>query len=243
MRNLIVTLGLAMLVLLASSARAQVGVLAAQPFEEGKDYVVMPNAKRATDAPGIEAVTFFWYGCGHCYNLDPLINQWAANLPSDVHFVRYPALFGGAWNIHGQLYLTLEAMGVEEKLHSAVFEAIQRQNRRLLTPDETLAFLQEHNIDPELFTKTFTSFGVKSQVQRISDLAKSYNLTGVPVMIIDGKYRFDISSAGGPERMLQLADFLIAKERKALKLESQKGDAKNATTPQSSQTTAVTTVQ
>jgi thiol:disulfide interchange protein DsbA len=74
-------------------------------------------------------------------------------------------------------------------------------------------FLAGEGIDKEAFLKTYNSFGVKSQLEKAKKLAMAYQISGVPVMVVNGKYRFDIGSAGGPQQVLQVADHLIGKER------------------------------
>jgi len=160
-------------------------------------------------------VELFWYGCPHCYQFEPTVKPWAEQLPDDVDFKRIPAMFGGIWNAHGQLFITLESMGVEPKVHDAVFAAYHQDRKKLATPEEMAEFLAGQGIDKQAFLKAYNSFGVRSRVEQAKKLGMAYQITGVPVMIVNGKYRFDLGSAGGPERTLQVADFLIEKERAA----------------------------
>ncbi|PKL98067.1 MAG: thiol:disulfide interchange protein, partial [Gammaproteobacteria bacterium HGW-Gammaproteobacteria-9] len=163
----------------------------------------------------IEVVELFWYGCPHCYQFEPVIKPWVEQLPEDVQFKRIPAMFGGIWNVHGQLFIALESMGVEPKVHDAVFAAYHQERKKLATPDEMADFLAGHGIDKQAFLKAYNSFGVRGRVEQAKKLGMAYQITGVPVMIVNGKYRFDLGSSGGPERTLQVADFLIEKERAA----------------------------
>ncbi|MNG82754.1 Thiol:disulfide interchange protein DsbA precursor [compost metagenome] len=166
--------------------------------------------------PGkIEVVELFWYGCPHCYSFEPTINPWAEKLPADVNFKRIPAMFGGPWDAHGQMFLTLEAMGVEHKVHAAVFDAIQVQRKHLTKPEDMAEFLATQGVDKDKFLATFNSFAIQGQVKQAKELAKKYEITGVPAMVVNGKYRFDLGSAGGPEGVLNVADQLIDKERAA----------------------------
>ena len=160
-------------------------------------------------------VELFWYGCPHCYQFEPTLNPWIKTLPADVNFVRIPALFGGIWDVHGQLFITLESMGVEQRVHDAVFNAIHNEKRKLATAEEMAEFLAAHGIDKSKFLSTFNSFAVKGQMAKAKKLAVAYQISGVPVLIVGGKYRFDIRSSGGPQETLQVADFLIQKERSA----------------------------
>ncbi|MNM78719.1 Thiol:disulfide interchange protein DsbA precursor [compost metagenome] len=122
-------------------------------------------------------------------------------------------MFGGVWNLHGQLFLTLESMGVEQKVHDAIFQAIHKEGQKLATPEEMAEFVAQHGVDKDKFLSTYNSFAIKGQIEKAKKLGMAYQISGVPTMVVNGKYRFDIGSAGGPEQALQLADFLIAKER------------------------------
>ena len=185
------------------------------PLEAGKTYIELSNAVPVAVPGKIEVVELFWYGCPHCYAFEPVVNPWAEKLPSDVNFVRLPAMFGGPWDAHGQMFLTLEAMGVEHKVHAAVFNAIQKEGKRLTDKNEMAEFLATQGVDKEKFLQTFDSFAIKGQIAKAKDLAKKYEISGVPTMVVDGKYRFDLGTAGGPEQALNVADQLIAKERAA----------------------------
>ncbi|KVV01425.1 MULTISPECIES: thiol:disulfide interchange protein DsbA [unclassified Pseudomonas] len=210
MRNLILSAALVSASLFGMSAQA-----ADVPLVAGETYVELSNPVPVAEPGKIEVVELFWYGCPHCYSFEPVINPWAEKLPADVHFVRIPAMFGGPWDAHGQMFLTLEAMGVENKVHSAVFNAIQKEGKRLTDKNDMADFLATQGVDKDKFLATFDSFAIKGQISKAKELAKKYEVSGVPTMIVDGKYRFDLGTAGGPEQALNVADQLIAKERAA----------------------------
>ncbi|MGE8407742.1 MAG: thiol:disulfide interchange protein DsbA [Pseudomonas sp.] len=188
---------------------------AAEPIEAGKQYIELSNPVPVSQPGKIEVVELFWYGCPHCYAFEPTINPWSEKLPADVNFKRVPAMFGGPWDAHGQMFLTLEAMGVEHKVHAAVFDAIQNQKKHLTKPDDMADFLATQGVDKDKFLATFNSFAIKGQIAQAKELAKKYEITGVPSLVVNGKYRFDLGTAGGPEGVLNVADQLIAKERAA----------------------------
>ncbi|KPG77610.1 thiol:disulfide interchange protein DsbA [Pseudomonas libanensis] len=210
MRNLILSAALVTASLFGMTAQA-----ADVPLEAGKTYVELSNPVPVSVPGKIEVVELFWYGCPHCYAFEPTINPWAEKLPSDVNFKRIPAMFGGPWDAHGQLFLTLEAMGVEHKVHNAVFEAIQKQGKRLTKPEEMADFVATQGVDKDKFLATFNSFAIQGQIKQAKELAQKYGVQGVPTLIVNGKYRFDLGSTGGPEQTLHVADQLIAKERAA----------------------------
>jgi len=208
MRNLILSAALVTASLFGMTAQA-----ADVPLEAGKTYVELSNPVPVSVPGKIEVVELFWYGCPHCYAFEPTINPWVEKLPSDVNFKRIPAMFGGPWDAHGQLFLTLEAMGVEHKVHNAVFNAIQKEGKRLTKPDEMADFVATQGVDKDKFLATFNSFAIQGQIKQAKELAQKYGVQGVPTMIVNGKYRFDLGTTGGPEQTLNVADQLIAKER------------------------------
>jgi thiol:disulfide interchange protein DsbA len=208
MRNLIFGAALAISSLFGLTAHAE-------PVA-GQQYVELSSPVPVSKPGKIEVVELFWYGCPHCYQFESTLNPWIKQLPDDVNFVRIPALFGGLWNVHGQAFITLDMMKVEHKVHDAVFNAIHQEKKKLGTPEEFADFVATQGVDRDAFLKTFNSFAVKGQMEKAKKLAMAYQISGVPVMIVGGKYRFDIGSAGGPTQALEVADYLIAKEREAL---------------------------
>jgi len=208
MRNLILSAVLAGVSLFGATAHAE-------DIQAGKQYVELGSPVPVAQPGKIEVVELFWYGCPHCYKFEPTINPWVEQLPDDVAFKRIPAMFGGVWNAHGQMFIALESMGVERKVHDAVFRAYHEQGNKLATPDEMAEFLAGQGVDKAAFLSTFNSFAVKGQMEKAKKLAMAYQITGVPVLVVNGKYRFDLGTAGGPDGAIQVADHLIAKERAA----------------------------
>ncbi|MBM7062556.1 thiol:disulfide interchange protein DsbA/DsbL [Pseudomonas sp. UL073] len=209
MRNLFVSAAFVAMSLFGLSAQA------AEPIEAGKQYTELSSPVPVAKPGKIEVVELFWYGCPHCYQFEPTLNPWVEKLPEDVYFHRIPAMFGGVWDVHGQLFITLDTMGVEHRVHTAVFEAIHKEGKKLATPEEMAEFLAGQGVDKDAFLKTYNSFGVKGQVALAKKLGMAYQISGVPTMVVNGKYRFDVGSAGGPQQALDVADQLIAKERAA----------------------------
>ena len=209
MRNLILS------AVLAGASLLGVSAVQADDIEAGKQYVELSSPVPVSVPGKIEVVELFWYGCPHCYQFEPTLNPWAEKLPEDVNFVRIPAMFGGLWNVHGQLFITLESMKVEHQVHKAVFDVIHKEGKKLATPEEMAEFLAGQGVDKDAFLKAYNSFAVKGQMEKAKKLAMAYQITGVPTLVVNGKYRFDISSSGGPEQTLKVAEHLIEKERAA----------------------------
>ena len=198
---------------------AAVGVAAAAmpglavQAQEAKYRTLKAPAPTDAEAGKIEVVEFFWFGCPHCYSLEPLINAWAKKLPPDVVFRRQHVPFRETK--HKQLYFTLQAMGKDsEKVLGAVFAAIHQQRKRMLDPKEMVEVLAPFGVDAKEFNDTFKSFGVRTRQQRANKLADAYNLDGVPAIGVNGKYLTAPSLAGSNEAALRVVDDLIARERK-----------------------------
>lgn len=185
-------------------------------YKAGEHYVVLPAPAPTADPDKIEVAELFWYGCGHCFELDPIIREWKGSLADDVHFREVPAMFGGAWNTHGQLFYTVESLGKLEETHSAIFTAIHQQNNRLADQAAMVKLLSDYDISEEEFNKAWGSFGVRSKLEQATRLAKAYRATGVPTLIINGKYRIEGAMVGGFAEMLKVAEFLVEQERQAL---------------------------
>ncbi len=208
MRNLLMSAVLVGASLLGSTVFAQEAV-------EGRHYAVLSSPVPVAQPEKIEVVELFWYGCPHCYQLEATINPWSAALPEDVNFVRVPAMFGGIWNLHGQLFYTLENLKVDETVHNSIFNALHNQGRKLSSLNEITQFVATQGVDKDIFVKTWNSFSVKSQMEKAKKLAMAYQISGVPAVVINGKYRFDIGMAGGLQQTVDVADVLIEKERQA----------------------------
>lgn len=207
MRHSILNIALAASCLFGLAGQAAVAAVDASQYVELKDAV--PQA-----VPGkIEVVELFSYGCGHCYNLEASINPWAAQLADDVNFVKLPAMFGGIWDVYGQLYLTLATMDAKPEAHRAVFEAIHGGNR-LKTPEAMAELLQGQGIEPAKFLATYNSFAVQAKVADAKKRTAAYQVTGVPSLVVDGRYRFGMTSEGA-KGLFAVAEQLIAQVRAA----------------------------
>lgn len=166
------------------------------------------------DKPGmIEVREFFWYGCPHCYNLEPHMNNWLKTKPADVNFVRTPAAMNPVWETNARGYYTAEILGLAEKTHQPLFQAVQVGRQRLFDQSSLTKFYAGFGIKPETFASTYNSFAVSGKVAQSKSLAQYYGLDGVPAVIVNGKY---LVKGEGP-KVIETINALIAKERAALK--------------------------
>lgn len=193
----------AALLMLAFTAGAQ------QPY-------ALMNPPQPTEGGGkIEVVEFFWYGCPHCYHLEPALNAWLKNAPKDVVFKRIPAVPSASWEPLASVYYTLEAMGLLDKYHSKVFDAIHKDNENLGNKNVREKWLAKNGIDAKKYEEMEKSFSVVSKVQRAKQLTQAYKVDGVPRIVVNGRYYTSPDQAGGADqRMLAAVDQIIAIARK-----------------------------
>lgn len=187
----------------------------AEEWVEGEHYDTISPAVRGTDADKIEVTEFFWYGCGHCYNFEPQITQWKKSLGDDVVVKGSPAMWNGLMEVHAKAFYTAEALGVLDKVHMPLFQAINVDRKRLADVDELGALFAANGVDREAFEKMFNSFGVGSQVRQADARARAARIAGTPEIMVAGKYRISTRKAGGQANMLKIASYLIEKERAA----------------------------
>ena len=157
----------------------------------------------------IDVIEFFWYGCIHCYNLEPALEGWLKKLPPDAQFRRVPAVFNARWEHDARIFYAFEALGLTDKLHRPFFDAIHRERLRTDDPKALAQWLQNQGVDAQKFTDVMKSFSVHSKTQRAKMMTGGYRIDGTPAMAVDGRYTV---SAG--EGMLQTVSQLIDQARK-----------------------------
>jgi thiol:disulfide interchange protein DsbA len=166
---------------------------------------LMPPQPTSVAAGKVEVVEVFWYGCPHCYVLEPYLASWLKKKPAYVELVRVPVMWSPGHRSHAQLFYTLEALGRTD-LHAKVFDTIHRDGNRLLGDTEAgtfklqLAFAEANGITEKQFTDAWNSFGVASSLQRAEQLTQRYRVDGVPLVVVNGKYTTDVGMAGGEKR-------------------------------------------
>jgi len=202
-RNLFSFAALA-LALLTGSAYAE--------LQPGRDYELV-NPPQPTEKGKIEVIEFFSYMCPHCDHIDPVVSQWQKTLAKDVVFHRVPVVFRPQWEAPARLYYTLEAMGELDKLHSAAFTAIHRENLDLSSEAGVTKWAVEHGLDRKKFSDTFNSFAVLSKTQGSKQKQGAYGIAGVPSFVVAGKYRNPENVPGGYPGLMKRVDDLIAKSR------------------------------
>lgn len=202
-RRLVTSLGAALAASLSPALRAQSG---------GYTSLRAPLPVEAPDK--IEIAEFFAYTCIHCYNLEPLLEEWIPKLPADTRFRRVPAVFSARWAYPASIFYTFESMGLVEKLHRPFFEAIHKDRVKVDQPEALNEWLTKHGVDTRKFDFTLKSFSTQSKVQRAAQLTAAAQIDGTPAMMVHGRYV--VGGEEGLKGMLQNAERLIPVVRKSL---------------------------
>ncbi len=197
------------------------GQLPAGKWVAGTNYKVMLPTQPTDVALGkVEVIEFFWYGCPHCYALDPYLESWLKNKPNYIDFRRVHVTWSEVHRAHARLFYTLQALGKLDELQPKVFEQIHQSHNLLFVPgDEKSTFAQQlqfaknNGISEADFTSAWNSFGVLTNVQKADEMTRRYKIEAVPTIVINGKYSTDVGMAGSQQNLIQIVDDLAASER------------------------------
>jgi len=189
----------------------------AENYIAGQHYKVLENQTTPRNTDKIEVVEVFWYGCGHCNHFEPTVQAWKKFLQADVDFYQLPAQFNRQWKIHAGLFYLTHALKINEKVHQGIFDSIHKQNKSLFKKDDQKAFLAQYGVSESDFDKYYDSFGVRRQMKMADQMVRTWGISGVPAVIVNGKYMVNASSAGGEEKVFDVVNHLIEQERKVLK--------------------------
>ncbi|VAX11096.1 Periplasmic thiol:disulfide interchange protein DsbA [hydrothermal vent metagenome] len=185
----------------------------ARNYDEGIEYKRLKSpVPTQVESGKVEVVELFWYGCPHCFRLEPDLHKWLKNKPENVEFIRIPAVFNKTWELHAKAYYTAAFLGVMDKIHKPLFDAMHLKKQRMGTAAEIREFFIKQGVSAKDFDSVFKSFGVDAKVRRAKTLSKQYGISGVPAVIVNGKYLTDGPMAGGRKGMIDVMNYLIKKE-------------------------------
>ena len=190
------------------------GLAQAQPVA-GVAYRELSTAQPTDAADKLEVIEFFWFGCPHCYNFEPVLNPWIKKLPKDVQFRRVPAMFNEESAQGARAYYALEAIGEEWRLHKTLFDAVHTGTRLRVADEAALTeWLGKQGVDTKKFAAAYRSFGVEGKLKRASQLTQAYKIEGVPALAVNGKYVVLTDNIKSFEQMVDVADYLLDQFRK-----------------------------
>ena len=197
-------LGLLSLILLVP------GIGAAQDFTAGEDYGELDAPQPTAAGDKVEVIEFFSYGCPHCSNLEPHIVEWAASpAADDVELVRVAVAWNSGMESLSRVYYAAEMAGGTEEADAAVFKLLHVDKPAELTLDTIADVLASHGVDRDAFIQSFQSAEVTERVNKAKEMTKRYRISGVPTLVIDGRYTVGIPHGNDFERMFEVTDHLV----------------------------------
>lgn len=198
-------------------AQADTEQSTAQPsgrFKLGQHYERLSPTQPTSSSPDqIEVAEIFWYGCNHCYDFDPYVENWLGKKPEGVSFVRVPAVWNPLVKLHARAFYTAQALGKGDEMHAAFFREIH-VNKNTLGSERALSeFFGRYGVSSEEFKNAFDSLGVFTKLQRAEKLAQRYRVSSVPMIVVNGKYTTSASQTGGYDALMDAIDDLVILEK------------------------------
>lgn len=191
------------------------GPAMAQGFEEGQDYRGLSSDARTSTGDRIEVREFFSYACPGCNAFHPLIDRWSKTLDDDVELVRSPVVFHSSWENLARAYQVANALEVTDTVHGAIFHAFHDRNQRLESRESLEAIFEEQDVDLDDVRAQWDGFAVDGAMRSAERSASRHGVQRTPSMGVNGRYYIDTELAGSFERMLEIVDYLVEKERQA----------------------------
>jgi thiol:disulfide interchange protein DsbA len=189
-------------------------------WQAGTNYTLLEKPQPPQVSRGkVQVNEVFWYGCGHCYALDPALEDWKTTKPAFIEFVRTPVMWGPMHKQHARIFYTLQALNRMD-LHPAVFEAIHDKGNILAAQSEVaaralhLAFFKEHGVTEQAFNEAYDSAAVAGGLAQAEQVTTGFAIASVPLMIVQGKYTTGVSQAGSEAQLLKLINDLAASEKR-----------------------------
>jgi thiol:disulfide interchange protein DsbA len=206
---------LALLLLLASAVGLRLAVAQGSGFDPAGKYERVQPPQPTETGDKVEVVDVFWYGCPHCFKFLPSMEQFEKGKPDYVTIRRMPAIFRENWENHARAFYTAQVLGIADKVHRPIFEAIHEGNRRLETREELAAFFEGFGVSGDEFDATFNSFAVETLMRKSKVMQQRYGVRGTPSVIVNGKYRVSGSLAGSYPNVIKVVEALAAQENQS----------------------------
>lgn len=206
-----------MLLALSLLLGVQLAMAQDEPYKEGVHYYKINQASTAAGSGKIEVTELFSYACSHCNTFEPYLNSWKEKKPDNVIFDRIGVSFGRKeWEMLARAYITAEMMGIADKSHTAMMDAIWKQGKQFRSLEDLADFYSGLGVERASFMANYQSFAADSQLRKSQHDVALFGITGTPSLVVNRKYRVasnkDVKDF---DAMLKVVDFLVAKESSA----------------------------
>ena len=184
----------------------------AADYQAGTHYLVLDEPISSSRTETVVVNEFFGYTCPHCNNFEPQLHRWATEQTDGVTFMPIPVIFGRSWEPYAKAYYIALNLGVLEQTHQAMYDAVHIDERRMTNRQALAGFFAEHGVSKADFDNAYDSFDLQNKLRQGSRLAAQAKITGVPSMLVNGKYMVNATLAGSKEGMLAVVDYLVELE-------------------------------
>lgn len=182
-----------------------------EPPLRAEQYISLHTPLEVSTGDKIEVAELFWYGCSHCFSMEPLLNEWKKNIPENVEFVKIPAIFSTQWEFHARAFYTFEGLNVLDQVNEAFFHQIHVLRKPINDLDALTEFLSKYDKSAKEVTAMFNSFAVDAKVRNAKIITAKSTANGVPAMLVDGKYQTSATLAGSVKSIFDVVDQLVVK--------------------------------
>ncbi len=190
-----------LLALAAAGVQAQVQL--------GRDYLRLDPPRAVASGDKIEVIEFFYYGCPVCYELEPKLSRWFFNGPGSVALRRVPALSSDNWDNFAKLFYTLEAMGQLPRLHWPVYDNFHFNGIKLNEEAAMAGWVSNNGLDRQKFIDTYRSPEIQAKLVAARGMTQSYEITGVPSIVVDGKFLTSARMTGSTRELVRVVEQLV----------------------------------
>ncbi len=196
----IVCLFVATAIFIASAARAQ-------DYQEGVDYITLSGDATVLPDGKVEVLEFFWFGCPSCFRFEPYLLAWQK--PETIRLANVPAVWNRNTEFHAHVYYAMELLNLNGDLMQPFYDELHVRGSRIYSVEDFEAWAStQPGVDAGVLASSVHSFGTITKVSQAELLADTYGVTGVPTLVVAGKYRTSPSMAGSSTRVLEIVEYL-----------------------------------
>jgi len=182
-------------------------------------YELIDPPQNTSSKDSVEVIEFFWLGCPHCYAFEPSIGTWEKDMPENVTFLREAPPLNPSWENHSRGFYASQVMGKEHEFVEAMFKAIHEDRKPIRDPKKIADLAEEVGMDRDKFLSTMKSFAVETRLRRSVQLAQGAGISGVPAIVVNGKYRTGARLAGGNAGIIDVINRTVEIEKQSMGLE------------------------
>jgi thiol:disulfide interchange protein DsbA len=211
LRNAVLAFVVLLVVVVAGYGMMYASGVSTGEITEGEHYSLIEGAPERAPGEPIVVTEFFSWGCIHCRNFDPLLDEWETTLPDNARFERAPVSFSPMFALLAQAYLALEQGGALEQNHQRFFRAIHDNNRQFLSAEQLGDFVDGNGLSKAEFLALYNGPAVRRRLSEIEGQSRAVRVRSVPSLTVANRYRVNMNV--GRKQALTVADHLIALEQ------------------------------